>query len=50
LTLSIVHKDDRTVIVPADHGVLTLTTCYPFCFVGSAPDRYVVSADLVAGK
>jgi len=43
----IVGKDDRTVIVPKDHGVLTLTTCYPFNYVGNAPKRYIVSADLV---
>ena len=43
----IVHEDDRTVIVPTDRAVLTLTTCYPFNFVGSAPDRYIVSANLV---
>ena len=29
----IVEKDDRTVIVPTDHAVLTLTTCYPFNYV-----------------
>ena len=45
----IVHADDRTVIVPTDHAVLTMTTCYPFNYIGSAPDRYIVSADLVAG-
>lgn len=43
----IVGKDDRTVIVPTRNGVLTLTTCYPFDYVGSAPKRYIVSADLV---
>jgi len=43
----IVHKDDKTVIVPTDHAVLTMTTCYPFDYVGSAPDRYIISADLV---
>ncbi|PKQ19329.1 MAG: class D sortase [Actinobacteria bacterium HGW-Actinobacteria-6] len=48
--IRIVDKDDRTVIVPKDHGVLTLSTCYPFDFVGSAPDRYIVSADLVVGQ
>jgi sortase A len=46
----IVHKDDRTVIVPKDSAVLTLTTCYPFNFIGSAPDRYIVSANLVKNK
>ena len=43
----IVAEDDKTVIVPTDHAVLTLTTCYPFNYIGSAPDRYIVSADLV---
>jgi len=46
--IRIVDKDDKTVIVPADHAVLTLTTCYPFQFIGSAPDRYILIADLVA--
>jgi sortase A len=44
----IVDKEDKTVIVPTDHAVLTLTTCYPFHFVGNAPDRYIVIADLVS--
>ncbi len=48
--MRIVDADDRTVIVPTDHAVLTLTTCYPFDFIGSAPDRYIVSADLVTNK
>lgn len=48
--IRIVDKDDKTVIVPTDHAVLTLTTCYPFSFIGSAPDRYVISADLVISK
>ena len=43
----IVHADDKTVIVPTDHAVLTLTTCYPFDTPGYFPDRYIVSADLV---
>ena len=46
----IVDKDDKTVIVPTDHAVLTLTTCYPFRYIGPAPDRYIVSADLVTGE
>ena len=43
--IRIVDKDDKTVIVPADHAVLTLSTCYPFHFVGNAPDRYILTAD-----
>lgn len=45
--IRIVDKDDKTVIVPTDHAVMTLTTCYPFDFVGYAPDRYILIADLV---
>jgi len=45
--IRIVDKEDRTVIVPTDHAVLTVSTCYPFDYVGSAPDRYVLSADLL---
>lgn len=45
--LRIVENDDRTIIVPTDHGVLTLTTCYPFLYTGSASQRYIISADLV---
>lgn len=40
----IVDADDRTIIVPHGEEVLTLTTCYPFNFVGSAPDRYIMYA------
>ncbi len=43
----IVKADDKTVIVPSDHAVLTLTTCYPFNTPGYFPDRYIVSAVLV---
>jgi sortase A len=46
----IVHADDKTVIVPTDHAVLTLATCYPFNTPGYYPDRYIVSAALVKSK
>lgn len=49
-SIQIVDRNDRTIIVPKDHGVLTLTTCYPFRFFGSAPSRYIVSANLVVEK
>ena len=48
--IRIVHKDDTTVIVPADHAVLTVSTCYPFHFIGAAPDRYVLIANLVMNQ
>ena len=43
----IVLANDRTVIVPTPTATLTLSTCYPFYYIGSAPDRYIVSAMLV---
>lgn len=46
----IVHEDDKTVIVPTEHAVLTLTTCYPFDTPGYSPDRYIVSAALVRSQ
>jgi sortase A len=46
----IVDQNDRTVIVPKPKATLTLSTCYPFDFVGSAPERYVLVADLKEKK
>ena len=43
----IVDKDDRTVIVPTESATVTLSTCYPFRFIGNAPQRFVVSALMV---
>ena len=44
----IVDANDRTVIVPTSTAVLTLTTCYPFIFFGNAPQRFIVSAQMIA--
>ncbi len=41
----IVGADDTTVIgSTSPDEVLTVTTCYPFQFVGNAPDRYIINA------
>lgn len=40
----IVPEDDTTVIRDMGEEVLVVTTCYPFSFVGSAPDRFVAYA------
>ena len=40
----IVKADDRTVIVPTKVATLTLSTCYPFYYVGNAPKRFIVTA------
>lgn len=46
-TVRIVDALDKTVIVQKDEATLTLTTCYPFGFIGDAPERYVLVAELV---
>jgi sortase A len=43
----VTDAEDRTVIVAKDEPTLTLTTCYPFTFIGAAPDRYIIEAPLV---
>lgn len=43
----ITDAEDRSVIVKKDHAMLTITTCYPFDYFGSAPDRYIIQAELV---
>jgi sortase A len=42
----IVSPEDVSVLAPRPRGTLTLVTCYPFYFVGSAPLRYVVHATI----
>lgn len=46
----IVDADDRTVIVPKPRPTLTVTTCYPFRYIGDAPERYIITADLIESK
>jgi sortase A len=46
----IVDADDRTVIVPKPKATLTVTTCYPFNYIGDAPQRYILEAFLVDQK
>jgi LPXTG-site transpeptidase (sortase) family protein len=43
---TVVEPEDVFVLDPADHPTLTLVTCYPFEYVGHAPHRFIVSADL----
>ncbi|KON89789.1 sortase [Sporosarcina globispora] len=41
----IVDADDTTVIrSTAPHEILTVSTCYPFSYVGNAPSRYILNA------
>jgi sortase A len=43
----IVEPDDVWVIAPTETPTITLITCYPFSFVGNAPHRFIVQAELV---
>ena len=43
----IVAPDDLSVLEPTDIDTLTLITCYPFNYVGSAPKRFIVHADRI---
>lgn len=45
----IVDADDRTVIVPKPRATLTVSTCYPFHYIGAAPERFVLEAYLIEG-
>ena len=44
--LDIVDPYEVSVLDPTSEPVLTLITCYPFYFVGSAPERFIVRATL----
>jgi sortase A len=44
--VKIVTPDDVGVLKSTGAPSLTLVTCYPFYFIGSAPQRYVVHASL----
>jgi sortase A len=40
----VVDPDDVSVLSPTSVRSLTLVTCYPFYYVGPAPQRYIVRA------
>ncbi len=48
----VVDPADVSVLQPTSDATLTLVTCYPFVYVGSAPQRFIVSARMtgVRGK
>jgi LPXTG-site transpeptidase (sortase) family protein len=45
--ISIVTPNDTHVLMPIAYPNLTLVTCYPFYFVGKAPERFIVRARLM---
>jgi sortase A len=44
--IKIVNPSDTSVLLPRDRPAVTLVTCYPFYFIGSAPERFIVHASL----
>ena len=46
--IKIVLTSDTSVLNQTDDSTLTLITCYPFYYVGSAPQRYIVQASLIS--
>ena len=43
----VVNPKDVWVLEPTGRSVLTLVTCFPFTYVGSAPQRFIVRAAAV---
>jgi sortase A len=48
--IEIVSPTDVRVLQPRSAPSLTLVTCYPFYFVGDAPNRFIVHASLASGQ
>jgi LPXTG-site transpeptidase (sortase) family protein len=46
----IVEPDDVHVLDPTTRPAITLVTCYPFNFVGNAPQRFIVRAELISER
>ncbi len=47
VSTKIVGPNDVAVLKPGGNEILTLVTCYPFYFVGAAPDRFIVRAERI---
>ena len=47
-SLLIVEPDNVEALEPSSENMLTLVTCYPFFYVGAAPERFVVRARQVS--
>ena len=45
--INIVDKTAHHVLDPTDYEKLTMYTCYPFNYIGSAPERFVVTCEFV---
>jgi LPXTG-site transpeptidase (sortase) family protein len=50
VSFEVVSPSEVGVLYPTNHDTLTLVTCYPFNFLGSAPNRFIVHADRVTTR
>lgn len=44
--IRIVEPNDVSVLAPTTKRTLTLVTCFPFYYIGSAPKRFIVTASI----
>ena len=47
VSTTVVDPHEIAVLSSSEKQILTLTTCYPFYFVGSAPDHFIVRAERI---
>ena len=47
ISINVTGPSDVSVLDPGGNQILTLVTCYPFHFVGSAPHRFIVRAERI---
>jgi sortase A len=45
MSTEIVRPNNVAMLDSDENEILTLVTCYPFYFVGPAPDRFIVRAE-----
>jgi sortase A len=43
----VVHPEDVQVLHDTQRPILTLVTCYPFHYIGPAPERFIVHAEMI---
>ncbi|MDR3719319.1 MAG: class D sortase [Bryobacteraceae bacterium] len=49
-SLMVVEPENVGVLAPSAENVLTLVTCYPFSYIGSAPKRFIARARQVSPR
>jgi sortase A len=49
-SLKVVSPENAGVLAPTPENTLTMVTCYPFYYVGSAPKRFIVHARQIESR